>query len=1085
MADSSSRSHGSGTDTVAQPRNSATQAKTDDLQRTFPTTSDQTKLAVVPIRRIWKQRERSGKCATCGMQTQKVHKINGTPFMMPLTEAGRVHDGVCILCSVPKFPLKEPPESNDSAQFEVQQPKLPISCSPSEEEMPAKLGSKIPVSLILKVKLDSSESNASQLLDTQPQSKEDTVPNEKSSDYPGLTVKLDPIESQTSQLHDSHTKQSHSSSPSRECTQSCNKSSAPLGLKVVDSIKSPESRLFDRKQPQQSLSSSSSKEGTEVNKKSKYSFSLKVAFSSVESDVSRLVDDKEPQQSHPRSYSKEVTALKNGSPASLGLNVKSDGIESNTSRSIANQTQQPLSCSPSRDGILANDKPSSPRFQSLDQAKAFIRQKAQQQNVKRKSEPLLLSIRSAKSMKRQQQQPEEGTQMELNRIMKKKTLFSEDMRKSMFVAAVLSRKKDKLGTSEKFLGVNGKLYPDLRFNFGKYSNMKQCGICRQRVQGTFYCRLKQCHLEVTDYDSAENSAECLKDLFRMSIAELEELQKNWICGSKPGINEREKSQELVLNHGLEWSLDQLHEDLLMHVVSFIPTLTQLVLFCSTSKRALALLEKTTHAEYLYRGLFLKKFGYQGSRGNYDMNMSWKDRWEMVYCLKRSMNRHPNLDISALPISRSRLRRTVGVLSTHDEEDAIIYDNPDYSLPDRDACNGYFGLHVLHLPPPPNASKNWQSPVLLHGDFNGVKIFNSLQSAIRKPVEGEEEQSARFVSLGDDDHGGQVLSIIHCDFDLSSTWITRDGNTVSPPCCFIGYASGRVAAVTATLSDDSQQYNFMISSQSHAHDFEVTCFAFVQIAKNTTVLFSACCGGAIRFYPNALNKQCFDLQCDLAFTNFYGCGIFSMASTVIESEDNGMFTLLCTGDRDGKIRLWLVGSDVLNKKNFRHLGHYNSSTQTGTGFHLVTRAKFITDDLLVTGTNQGDVRIWRLQIKNNPGRCIGKGPLPKLTLKNDLVGQHSGSVEVCTNVGDVLLTSGGDDGSIVGWDTYSGIKLCTWKCHRGKEMIHPETGRRALLKSSVVDVVLNGVEGRLSLILSTSMSTRLAKYVQWESSYCRK
>jgi hypothetical protein len=116
-----------------------------------------------------------------------------------------------------------------------------------------------------------------------------------------------------------------------------------------------------------------------------------------------------------------------------------------------------------------------------------------------------------------------------------------------------------------------------------------------------------------------------------------------------------------------------------------------------------------------------------------------------------------------------------------------------------------------LPPPPNASKNWQSPVLLHGDFNGVKIFHSLRDAIRKPVEGEEEHSARFVSLGDDELGGQVLSIIDCDFDLSSTWIRRDGNTVSPPCCFIGYASGRVAAVSLNAVQSCVMWLGQVSS----------------------------------------------------------------------------------------------------------------------------------------------------------------------------------------------------------------------------------------------------------------------------------
>ncbi|KAL3781869.1 hypothetical protein HJC23_005409 [Cyclotella cryptica] len=1057
MGDSSNRSRGFGNETIPQPRDSGIQAKADASRLTLKRTSGQPKMAMSPSR-ILKQREQSGKCTACGIQTHKVHKINGTPFMMPLTEAGRVLNGICLICNVSKLQPKGPEESNALHRSEARHPDSPLSHSLSQEDVSENFN-QTPGYLSVKIKLDSCESIASPLLDTHVQYKEDVISNKKSSASSSLRVKLDPTESQPSKLYHSHTQQSISSSLSMEWTKS-HKSSAPLGIKAgVDPMKSTYSRLTEKEQPERSPLSSASKEDTASSKKFTDSFVLEVALNPTESIVSHQLNETQLQQSFAPSPSKEEPTLKSVSPATSGLNVKLDSIGSNTSRTIEGQAQHLLSYSHSKGGVTENNKQSSPRFVSLDRAKEFIRQKSLEQNFKRKPEPLLSSTRSAKSTRRQQK-PGEGTQMELNRIMKKNTSLSEDMRNSMFVAAVLTRKMDKLGSNEKFLGANGKLYPDLRFNFGKYSNMKQCGVCRQRVQGAYYCRLKQCHLEVTDYDSAANSAECLKDLFRMSIEELEELQTQWIGGPKRGLHKAEKSQMLMSNHGREWSLDHLHEDLLLHVASFIPTLTTLVLFCSTSKRANDLLKNGTHSEDLYRGLFLKKFGYQGSRGNYDMNMTWKDRWEMVHCLKRSMNRHPNFDVSTLPISRSSLRRTVGVLSAQDEEDAIIYDNPEYASPDREMCNGYFGLQVLHLPPPPNAPKNWQPPVLLHGDFNGIKIFNSLDDAIRKPLEGEDELNARFVSLGDDEHGGQVLSIIHCDFDLASIWTATDGSAVSPPCCFVGYASGRVAAVSATLSDESQQYNFTISSQSHAHDFEVTCFSFVQITKNTTLLFSACCGGSIRFYPNALNKQYFDLQCDLAFTNFYGCGIFSMASTVIESKDNRTFTLLCTGDRDGKIRLWLVGSEVLSKRNFRHLGHYNSSTQTGTGFHLVTRAKFINDDLLVTGTNQGDVRIWRLEIKNISGRCIGKGPLPKLTLKNDLMGQHSGSVEVCTNVGDVLLTSGGDDGSIVGWDTYSGIKLCTLKCHRGKELVHPDTGDRTVVRSSVVDVVMNRVDGRL-------------------------
>jgi WD40 repeat protein len=265
-----------------------------------------------------------------------------------------------------------------------------------------------------------------------------------------------------------------------------------------------------------------------------------------------------------------------------------------------------------------------------------------------------------------------------------------------------------------------------------------------------------------------------------------------------------------------------------------------------------------------------------------------------------------------------------------------------------------------------------------------------------------------------------------------------------------------------LSEDNRQYNFTIPTQEQAHEQEVTCFTFAKIGKNTTLLFSACCGGAIRFYPNALKSNgSFNLESTLAFNNFYGCGVFSLTSTVLKSPENITFNILCTGDRDGKVRLWSVGDDVSSAKNFRHLGQYNSSTQIGAGLHLVTKAKFINDSMLVTGTNQGSIRFWCLECKSNPARSIGKGPLPKLDLRYDLMGQHSGSVEVCTNVGDILLTSGGDDGKIIGWDINTGMKIGpAFRCHPGKRLTRLDDGEEVVVNSSVIDFVLNAVDGKL-------------------------
>lgn len=273
-------------------------------------------------------------------------------------------------------------------------------------------------------------------------------------------------------------------------------------------------------------------------------------------------------------------------------------------------------------------------------------------------------------------------------------------------------------------------------------------------------------------------------------------------------------------------------------------------------------------------------------------------------------------------------------------------------------------------------------------------------------------------------------------------------------------------MTATLSEDNQRYNFQISAHDEAHQSEVTSFTFAKVNNETTILFSACCGGAIRYYPNALKSgESFNLESVLAFNNYYQCPIFSLTSTVVKSTENNSFHILCTGDRDGKVRLWSIEDDfhATPGKKFRPLGQYNSSTHIGTGFHLVTKAKFINENVLVTGTNQGAVRIWCLECKESPGRNIGKGLMPKLNLRFDLMGQHSGSVEVCTNIGDVLFTSGGDDGKMIGWDINSGMKIGpALSCHPGKPFTRllDDGGEVIHVHSSVIDFVLNVADGKM-------------------------
>lgn len=194
-----------------------------------------------------------------------------------------------------------------------------------------------------------------------------------------------------------------------------------------------------------------------------------------------------------------------------------------------------------------------------------------------------------------------------------------------------------------------------------------------------------------------------------------------------------------------------------------------------------------------------------------------------------------------------------------------------------------------------------------------------------------------------------------------------------------------------------------------------------------------------------------------------------------------FSIICTGDRDGHIRIWLKHDDDLSDlctrtgQKFRHIQCYKSSTQSGTGYHLVTRAMFaMNNSLLITATNNGDVRFWQLNCAENASRAIGKGPLPNLTLRYDLMGIHNGAIELLMVVGDVLLTSGGNDGKIVGWDISTGLKVGILRCHSGSE-IKERGAVFATIRSCVVDLLISGKE-RNMISLCRDGKLRLLRFV---------
>ena len=397
------------------------------------------------------------------------------------------------------------------------------------------------------------------------------------------------------------------------------------------------------------------------------------------------------------------------------------------------------------------------------------------------------------------------------------------------------------------------------------------------------------------------------------------------------------------------SMDRFSNDILYRIASFSPSLVDLVSLCSTSKQAHLIMKDNCLSDKLYRGLFLRKFGADEVTAD---DCSWKERWICAFDFKKSFKEIKDSQSGGFVF----WPHTVGVIQPPAyEKSAILYDNPKYDI-HGDSSHGYFGLQSLCLVKPPNASQDWESPLVLRGDFNGARLFKSL-SALK-----ENSNPNRFLSLGDDEEGGQVLTLI-----LSNS-IDQD---IVSPCCFLGYASGRVSAMTCSLTEDGTDYLYSLSSW-HAHSAEVTSLAIENNPR--PILFSACCDGDVYYYPSPTRAS-------KAFSNLKKCPILSMACTEISNRDGKTMSIIITGDQSGTIRLWSV--------NVQEEEFFSICSKGGRGNHPVTVANIIIQNntkLLVTGNTNGDVQFWSIGMNT--------GLRPKLNLVRDHPGIHTGAVEMC-------------------------------------------------------------------------------------------
>ncbi len=532
--------------------------------------------------------------------------------------------------------------------------------------------------------------------------------------------------------------------------------------------------------------------------------------------------------------------------------------------------------------------------------------------------------------------------------------------------------------------------------------------------------------------------------------------KSRTCSSTPSIDSNDKNITKIngLKRNLLEEVDTIDDtsnnapnvftltnDLVCHVLSFLPSLNCILSFCLTSKRASRLLT-TYQMEQLCQRLYINKFGMEGINLNHSSisPFFWRNVWHNIYCLSRGLKNQAILDEIMLEGQNycESKRKTIGILSQLQEDEAIFYDNPSSALSHTgNNCLGYYGMLKFNVRVNAILRIHEQEMLAVWGDFDGLRVIDGY-------FEANHVNSNHYQSIAERGFG-RILTAIAAP-------ITGPEH----PCLYLGCASGAVLSVTARFCPNAMSLKFDITSATFSHSNEVTSLTWLSTPGthmyNTGMhLISGGCDGKVHLY---LESSSYDGRVDLN-RRVLCCSetipILSLASCNSQSRF-GMLPILITGDGDGNIKLWKKNLSLTDQNMPMFVPLQICPSQD---ICRITNLKVVRNKLVVSGDTSGSVRVWEILNEDN-------GHSPKLAMLFKIPATHVGAIEQIEVVGNVLLTTGGNDGCVRGWNLNRGDFIGSVSCHDGVWQQKQYNSSKSLLKSSVVALFFTGFKSLVSL-----------------------
>jgi len=570
------------------------------------------------------------------------------------------------------------------------------------------------------------------------------------------------------------------------------------------------------------------------------------------------------------------------------------------------------------------------------------------------------------------------------------------------------------------------------------------------------------------------------------------------------------------------SSSELSDDVYLLILSCLTSLKDISALSRTCRRTHSLWKNGMHRERLLESLFRKRFGCDANACTFGgvlgpTNNSWQGIWGSMVDLKQALilqetpafardgfNKRTKEQMcqlirtftgrdgggsdedeveedKKLPAStsarttgvkrkrtkRDRLRRTLGILSEMEEAEAIFYDNPSFA-PESDAryCFGYFGMTSLNISIPTHLAsttteENHGPPVAVWGDFPGCRIFHSPADVLYDP---DTRQIRSFEAIADKDGEGLVLSALVCPFADELPTIDVEGKALRPV-LFLGMSSGMVVSVGAGVGTGSNRATYGVINSTEAHESEVTSLVVIHTTGSRPESFMLASGSVdkhVKIYPSAF-------LADSAYSlgqSFTGCLseslMFCLAATTVQ-QVGLTCTLIGAGDEQGFICFYASETDETKNHGF---SFYSAGKSKFSQKEKIkpTRMKFLDDDILLAGSTHGDVKILQLRVREDFNRS-SRIHASVVTLYR-MPSAHVGTIEQIERFGDVLITSGGFDGQIKGWNFRTGRLLGSIVCHPGRHSA-PETAsmqpNRPIFSSVVGSVLFDDNTDGMSLL----------------------